>query len=238
MNLADLGKRIRSQREKRRLTQAQLANSLHISAQAISKWERGENAPDISILKQLSLLLGKSIEWILIGNDEADNTFEATILCSSMRDFAKHSSNKSPEKIALFINGIFHTMTEAALIENGVPIKYVGDGFLAYFSGENHKTRALRAASAITEAISEVGLLLTLNSGEVYLGAMGHHEYARPDIIGDSVNFAFIMNRWGTDSSAARLIISSSLKDEACSLNMVTKQRDDSSLSETIYEVE
>ncbi|MEZ6186165.1 MAG: helix-turn-helix transcriptional regulator [Planctomycetota bacterium] len=27
-----------------------VANALQISAQAVSKWERGENAPDISVL--------------------------------------------------------------------------------------------------------------------------------------------------------------------------------------------
>jgi class 3 adenylate cyclase len=154
-----------------------------------------------------------------------------------MRNFASHSAHKTPENIALFINGVFHTMTEAALTEDGVPIKYVGDGFLAYFSGENHKTRALKAAIAITDAISEKGLLLTLNSGDVYLGAMGHHEYARPDIIGDSVNFAFIMNRWATDSSEARLVLSSSLKEEARELTVKLQERTDSELTEPVYEV-
>ncbi len=214
MNLATLGSRIKKQREKRRLTQAQLANSLHISAQAVSKWERGENAPDISSLKPLSTLLGRNIEWLLTGSDENNSSFDATILCSSLRNFANRSTSSSPESIALYINGLFHTITEAVLTENGVPIKYVGDGFLAYFSGEDHADRAMRASTAIISAIKERDLLITLHTGEIYLGAIGHHEYAQPDIMGESVNLTFMMNRWGTDESSAPLLISSATSEE------------------------
>ncbi len=208
MNLAKLGQRIRSQREKRRLTQAQLSNSLHISAQAVSKWERGENAPDITMLKPLSTLLDRSIEWLLTGTEEQKNTFEATILCSSHRGFAKRAASTSAESIALWINGLFHTMTEAVLAVDGVPVKYTGDGFLAYFAGKNHAERAVQAAKICAESVSESELLITLNSGAVYLGAMGHHEYAHPDIMGASVNTVFMMNRWATDETTERVVLS------------------------------
>ncbi len=214
MNLAKLGQRIRSQREKRHLTQAQLANSLHISAQAVSKWERGENAPDISILQPLSTLLDRSIEWVLCGNEEDRNTFEATVFCSSLRGFAGKASATSPENIALWINGLFHTMTETVLASDGVPIKYTGDGFLAYFSGNDHAIRAVQAAKTCAELVTERDLLITLHSGKIYLGAIGHHEYARPDILGETVNTVFMMNRWATDHSDKRMIYSSAVEQQ------------------------
>ena len=65
MNLKELGKRIRAQREKCRLKQVDIANALQISAQAVSKWERGENAPDIAVLLDLTRLLGVSTDWLL-----------------------------------------------------------------------------------------------------------------------------------------------------------------------------
>ena len=65
MYLKDMGKRIRNQRKKQRLSQQQLARRLGISPQAVSKWERGENAPDISLLLDLSTLLGVRVEWLL-----------------------------------------------------------------------------------------------------------------------------------------------------------------------------
>lgn len=213
MNLAKLGHRIRSQREKRHLTQSQLANSLHISAQAVSKWERGENAPDISILQSLSIMLDRSIEWVLCGNEEERSTFEATVFCSSLRGFASKAASTSPENIALWINGLFHTMTEAVLAGEGVPVKYTGDGFLAYFSGKDHAVRAMNAARICESAVSERDLLITIHSGKVYLGSIGHHEYACADIMGETVNTVFMMNRWGTDHSDKRVIFSQSVKD-------------------------
>ncbi len=213
MNLAKLGQRIRSQREKRHLTQAQLANSLHISAQAVSKWERGENAPDISILQPLSTLLDRSIEWVLCGNEEERSTFEATVFCTSLRGFAGKAASTSPENIALWINGLFHTMTEAVLADEGVPIKYTGDGFLAYFSGKDHAIRAIHAARACESSVSERDLLITIHSGKVYLGSIGHHEYASADIMGETVNTVFIMNRWATAHSTNRVIYSQSVAD-------------------------
>lgn len=214
MNLAKLGQRIRSQRENRHLTQSQLANSLHISPQAVSKWERGENAPDISILQPLSTILDRSIEWVLCGNEEERSTFEATVFCSSLRGFAGKAASTSPENVALWINGLFHTMTEAVLADNGVPVKYTGDGFLAYFSGKDHAVRAMHAARACESSVSERDLLITIHSGKVYLGSIGHHEYARADIMGQTVNTVFIMNRWGTDNSQKRVIMSQCVNDQ------------------------
>lgn len=219
MNLATLGQRIRSQREKRRLTQAQLANTLHISAQAVSKWERGENAPDITMLQPLSNILDRSIEWILSGTEGQKNTFDATILYTSHRGFAHRAASTSPESVALWINGVFHTMTEAVLASDGVPVKYTGDGFLAYFSGKNHAERAVEAAKSCAESVAEKELLITLHTGSLYLGAMGHHEYAQPDIMGESVNTVFMMNRWATNSSNERILVSSAVKEAAPSFS-------------------
>lgn len=41
-----LGKRIKEEREKKNLTQDQLAQTLNVSRQAISKWELGTAYPD------------------------------------------------------------------------------------------------------------------------------------------------------------------------------------------------
>ena len=65
MNMKELGQRIKNQREKRGLRQLDIADALQISAQAVSKWERGESAPDISVLVRLSRLLGASVECLL-----------------------------------------------------------------------------------------------------------------------------------------------------------------------------
>ena len=196
MNLVDLGQRIKRLREQRRLKQSDVANALQISAQAVSKWERGENAPDIAILLDLTKLLGVSVD-ALLGRAEKDNdTFMATVFCTGLNHFAKQSQQLSPRDVALWANGIFHMVTEAVLRHDGVPIKYVGDGFLGFFSGPNHAQRAVRAALQAKTLVPNPDLVVMLHTGEVYLGKIGHTEYASMDIIGNTVNTAFLTMGW------------------------------------------
>ena len=62
-----LGKRIAEQRKIKGLKQEELAEKLNISAQAVSKWENDQSCPDISILPELSKILGISIDELLTG---------------------------------------------------------------------------------------------------------------------------------------------------------------------------
>ena len=189
------------------MTQNQLANSLQISAQAISKWERGENAPDITMLIPLSRILKCSIEWILEGDEADKENFEATVFNTSIRNYAQLSSTLSVKEIALWINSIFHLLTETVQAFSGVPVKYVGDGFLAYFSGIDHRQRAFDAACSSCRSLQETELLASLHTGAIYLGAIGHSDYSRPDILGDTVNRAFLINQWATKNSTSNLIV-------------------------------
>lgn len=196
MNLLGLGKRIREKREKRNLKQIDIANALNISSQAVSKWERGENAPDIMILPSLAKLLGVTSDWLLGNTGDDKDTFDATVLCSSINHYAKKSVEKSPKEIAHWVNSIFYTLTESALRFNGVPIKYVGDGFLCFFAGPEHADRALKTAKNAKQILNNSDLMISVNTGEIFLGAIGHPEYQSNDIIGKTVNNAFLALPW------------------------------------------
>jgi DNA-binding XRE family transcriptional regulator len=52
------------------MTQKQLADAMNISDKTISKWERGLGCPDVSLLGELSAILGVNIEKILSGDLE------------------------------------------------------------------------------------------------------------------------------------------------------------------------
>jgi transcriptional regulator with XRE-family HTH domain len=66
-----LGRRIRERREHLCLTQNAVARALNISFQAVSKWERGENAPELTAIPELADLLGVSSDWLL-GSDSSE----------------------------------------------------------------------------------------------------------------------------------------------------------------------
>ena len=57
-----LAQNIRSYRKKQGLSQIALAKRLGVTPQAVSKWESGKSAPDISLLPFLALLLDCPIE--------------------------------------------------------------------------------------------------------------------------------------------------------------------------------
>ena len=59
---------IRQARLALHLTQAQLAEQLHVSAKAVSKWERSAGLPDASLIPALSRTLGISSEALLHGH--------------------------------------------------------------------------------------------------------------------------------------------------------------------------
>lgn len=65
----NIGKRIQAFRRDRGLTQDELAARLCITAQAISKWERGVGLPDVTILPALADALGVTV-GTLFGEDE------------------------------------------------------------------------------------------------------------------------------------------------------------------------
>jgi class 3 adenylate cyclase len=211
MDLRALGNRIRSLREKRRLKQSDVANALQISPQAVSKWERGENAPDLAVLLDLSKVLGVTTDWLL-GRGEPDrDTFEATVFCTALNGFAERAARQPPREVAAYANGIFHVLTEAVLRHEGVPVKYVGDGFLAFFAGTGHAERALRAALDVQSQVAGRELVVMLHAGEVFLGAMGHSDYARADIMGETVNTAFLLLAWASQRVPERIALTESV---------------------------
>ncbi len=60
-----LGKKIAEGRRARGWSQEQLAEMLHVSPQAVSKWENDGSCPDIALLPQLAKLLETTVDALL-----------------------------------------------------------------------------------------------------------------------------------------------------------------------------
>ena len=61
----NIGANIRKLRKEKRMSQEELAEHLHISSQAVSKWETGVSSPDIDMLPKLAILFGTSLDNLL-----------------------------------------------------------------------------------------------------------------------------------------------------------------------------
>ena len=70
MNIDSVGKQIAFLRKSKNLTQNELGERIGVSFQAVSKWERGETLPDISLLPDLAGILETSIDNILLGGEK------------------------------------------------------------------------------------------------------------------------------------------------------------------------
>lgn len=63
--MKDTGKLIQELRVQAGFTQKNLADALHITDKAVSKWERGLSLPDVTLLPKLSLLLDTDVERLI-----------------------------------------------------------------------------------------------------------------------------------------------------------------------------
>ena len=80
MNIIKFGANISRLRKDRDMPQSKLADILNVTRQAVSKWERGEGFPDISILCEIANVFGESVDNLLNAGEMSGN--EAAILTS------------------------------------------------------------------------------------------------------------------------------------------------------------
>lgn len=71
-NMKNIGKSISSYRKNLGMTQEELAEKLHISAQAVSKWENGIGYPDITLVPAISEALNISLNDLFGASDDID----------------------------------------------------------------------------------------------------------------------------------------------------------------------
>ena len=75
MELEKTGALIARARKERNLTQREVADALHVTVQAVSKWERGLSCPDVHLLEPLSETLGLTVSDLLSGKQRKEINF-------------------------------------------------------------------------------------------------------------------------------------------------------------------
>ena len=95
MNTEKIGSLIAKLRKEKGLTQKELADQLHITDRAVSKWERGVGCPDISLLDDLANILGVSISSLLNGEEEVEKAIKTTI---------SYVTESRKQKVKQFVN--------------------------------------------------------------------------------------------------------------------------------------
>lgn len=80
--MQEMAQKIRELRKAKKLTQEELALRLGVSAQAISKWETAQSAPDIGLLIPLCQALGIGVDELLGGSKkkELEQKFQKSVM--------------------------------------------------------------------------------------------------------------------------------------------------------------
>lgn len=105
MDKEKIGKFISQNRKEKEMTQKDLAEQLHVTDKAVSKWERGMCFPDISMIEPLAKLLDVSVLELLEGEridddlsmnkDEAQKLISESIMISDDEISRKHIRSKT-----------------------------------------------------------------------------------------------------------------------------------------------
>ncbi len=107
MNQYVTGAVIRELREKKGLTQAELAERLYVSDKTISKWENGKGYPDITLLEAIAGAFGISVTELLAGKAVENANVSANML-------------RSKFYVCPVCGNVLHSMGEAAISCHGV----------------------------------------------------------------------------------------------------------------------
>lgn len=94
LNSKSLGNRIATARKKNNLSQADLAQRVSISSQAVGKWERGESMPDITTLNRLAEIFSVDLNYFS-ENFQNDTVAEQE---KNVREPEKNSGGNSIEE--------------------------------------------------------------------------------------------------------------------------------------------
>ena len=90
MDQIKIGTFLKLLRKEKNLSQEQLAEQLGVSNRTVSRWENGNNMPDISLLSEIAEFYDVSIPELIYGERKSENMREeAKEVAETMSDYAK-----------------------------------------------------------------------------------------------------------------------------------------------------
>ena len=98
-----IAKNIAELRQSNNMTQLELAEKLNYSDKTISKWERAESSPDISILVEIAQLFGVTLDYLVQSEHDKAPAEEVVEEKSNVPRFNKRAISNLSESGAWFV---------------------------------------------------------------------------------------------------------------------------------------
>ncbi len=165
MNYETIGKFIQIKRKEKGLTQKQLADKIGVTDKAVSKWERGQGCPDVSILEILSKELGVSILEVLKGRMIENEVIKVTEANDYIEETIKYSKASMKESISRIISFIIISVSSLLLILNIVSIVDLNKTY--YFNTDNTERLILDIEDKTNTILDNQGIYLDNDYAEM-----------------------------------------------------------------------
>ena len=110
----NIGTSIRRLRRERDVTQEELANAIGVTAQAVSKWEREEGYPDITILPEIARFFGVSLDTVCGMDEEREKAEIEKIIreakgdCGEVAEAMRRGLERFPQSFELKAELAYH----------------------------------------------------------------------------------------------------------------------------------
>lgn len=115
MDAKQFGAFIAQRRKEKNMTQADLAERLHVTDKAISRWERGKGFPDINTIEPLANVLDLSVLELMKTERNASNGCSGQDAIDIMRSAAELAAKNRKQELTATALAIFTTIVTAAI---------------------------------------------------------------------------------------------------------------------------
>ena len=165
MDQVKIGTFLRELRKEKNLTQEQIAEQFGVAARTVSRWENGNNMPDLSILVELADYYDVDIRELIDGERKSENMTE------EMKDTLESVADYSVEEKEIILKGLYANIIASvilfivlSMIPFAVAILPEDDIFLRY----SHLRQCTYLVAIIGIVVSGTGLKRILQ----YIGNM------------------------------------------------------------------
>lgn len=111
-----IGQFICELRKEKQMTQKDLAEKLHITDKAVSKWERGLSCPDIALLPDIAKLFGVTVGELLNGEKGKGDAEEAEESINNVLQYADNSVKRKAKSLRDIYAQVFSLMLLCSIV--------------------------------------------------------------------------------------------------------------------------
>lgn len=177
--------------------------AIHLQLEHADKLVMLSNMFEKFVPKQfLSRIARRGIENIELGKAEDEII---SVMFADIRGFTSLSETMSPQELLNFLNSYFSRIDGVIHRNRGFIDKFLGDGAMAIFEGDEAFKSARHAVQAAIEMQTDlveynqyransgyqaVAVGIGINTGNVVISTVGSHERMDSTVLGDNVNLA------------------------------------------------